>query len=107
MPSTRPTSRIAAFAPSVATVVGEVDVHIGHRDPLGVQEALEEEAVTDRVDVRDPEAVRGERPGRGAAAGPDGDPLLARVMDEVPDDQEVAGESHLLDDRELVVEARL
>src|SRR5438445_6520293 len=57
--------------------------------------------------IFDPQTVRGERAGRGAAARPHGDPLLTRVVDKVPDDEEVPGEPHLLDDRELMGEARL
>ena len=34
-----------------------------------------------------------------------GDALLAGVADEVPDDQEVGGEPHPVDDAQLVVEA--
>ena len=88
----------------VAPVVGEVHVHVGHRDSLRVQEALEEEAVADRVDVRDAEAVRGERARRRPPAGADRDPPRPRVGDEVPDHEEVAGEAHLLDHGELVPE---
>ena len=85
----------------VAAVVREIDVHIGHRDPFRVQESLEQEPVPDRVDVGDAQTVGGQRAGGRAASGPDRDPLLARVADEVPHDQEVAREPHLLDDGEL------
>ena len=91
----------------VAAIVGEVDVHVGHRDPLRVEEALEQQAIPDRVDVRDAQAIRHQRAGRGAAARAHGDPSLARVVNEVPHDQEVAGEPHLLDDAKLVSEALL
>ena len=60
----------------VAPVVREVDVHVRHRDPLGVQEALEDEPVADRVHVGDAEAVGDERARRGAAARPHRDALL-------------------------------
>ena len=36
-------------------------------------------------------AIRDQAPGRRSAARPDRNPLLARVADEVPDDQEVPG----------------
>ena len=39
--------------------------------------------------------------------GPTGMPLLARVADEVPDDQEVPGVLHLLDHRDFVDQAPL
>ena len=41
----------------------------------------------------------------GAAARADGDAVLLRVADEVPDDEEVARELHLADDVELHLEA--
>ena len=73
----------------------EVDVDVRHRDALGIQEALEEQVELHRVDVRDLQAVGDERSRRRSAPGPDRDPVLAREPDEVPHDQEVAGESHL------------
>ena len=91
----------------VPAVVGEIDVHVGHRDPLRVQESLEEQAVTHRIDVRDAQAVGRQRARGRAASGPDHDPLLARVADEVPHDQEVTREAHLLDHGKLVGQPRL
>ena len=49
----------------VAPVVLEVDVDVGHRHPVGVEEALERQLVGDRVDRRDAEGVGHDRcPGR-------------------------------------------
>ncbi len=123
--ATRPTSLMTAFASIVPNVMiwatcsrpylrvtysmtsprpslAEVDVDIGQRHPLRVQEALEEEVVVERIDVGDAQAVGHQAAGGRAATRPDGNALLARVADEVPDDQEVAGELHLLDHLELV-----
>ena len=83
----------------------EVDVHVRHVLARRVQEALEEQAVADRVDVGDLEAVRGERARRRAAAGADADPVLLREVDEVPDDEEVVREAHLADRLQLEAEA--
>ena len=88
----------------VAPVVGEVDVHVGHGLAPWVQESLEDEAVTHWIDGGDPEAVGDHGRGRRAPPGAHRDAPVLRVPDEVPDDQEVAGELHLLDDAELVVE---
>ncbi len=88
----------------VAPVVGEVDVHVRHGLPAWVQKSLEDKTVTQRIYSRNTEAVGDQRRGRRAPARPDGDPLLLRVPDEVPDHQEVGGELHGLDDAELVVE---
>ncbi len=88
----------------VAPVVLEVDVDVRHRHPVGVEEALERQAVGDRVDRGDAEGVRDDRARRAAPAGRL-DPLLPCEPDEVGHDQEVAGVAHRGDDTELVLEA--
>jgi hypothetical protein len=85
--------------------LAEIDVDVGHRDPLWVQEALEQEVETQRIDLRDPQRPRDDGSGRAAPSGTDRDALLPRLADEVGDDQEVRRESHLLDDPDLVLEA--
>ena len=85
-------------------LVAEVDVDVGHRDPLGVQEALEEKAVRQRVQVRDPQRVGDQRARRRASSRPHRDPVFARPADEVPSDQEVARVARLEDHVELVAE---
>ena len=79
----------------------EVDVDVGQADALRVEEALEQEVVLDRVDRGDAHAVGDHAPGRRAASRTDGNALLAGVLDEVPDDEEVALEAHLLDEPDL------
>jgi hypothetical protein len=83
----------------------EVDVEVRHRDALGVEEALEEQVVLERIDVRDAQAVGDDGAGARAAARPHGDAVLLGPVDEVPDDEEVARELHLDDDAELVFRA--
>ena len=90
---------------ALAAAHGEVDVDVRHRHALGVEEALEEQVVAQRVDVGDPQAVGDDRAGRGAAARADGDAVVLRVLDEVPDDQEVGVEAHPVDDAELHLDA--
>ena len=90
-----------------APVHAEVDVDVGHVDAFGVEEALEEEVVRERIDVGDAHRVGDERAGRGAAPGADRDAVVLRVFDEVPDHEEVAGEAHGLDDVDLALEAVL
>ena len=43
---------------AVAALHAEVDVEVRHRDALGIQEALEQQVVLDRVQVRDAEHDR-------------------------------------------------
>ena len=90
----------------VAAVLAEVDVEVGHRHAFRVEEPLEQQAEAQRVEVGDRQRPGGDRPGARAAAGPDRDGLRLGPLDEVGDDQEVAGEAHLVDDAELVVEPR-
>ena len=120
MSSTRPTSRIAARAAivpkvaiwltaslavlvldvvddAVAVGLAEVDVEVGHRHPLGVQEALEQQVVLQRVEVGDLERIRDQRAGARAPARPDRAAVLLGPVDEVAHDQEVAREAHLQD----------
>ena len=89
----------------LAPIHAEVDVEVGHRHALGVQEALEQEVVLERIDVGDPHAVGDQAAGTRAAPGPDRDPDLLGVGDEVPDDQEVARELHVDDDLQLALES--
>ena len=57
-----------------APPLAEVDVDVGQRHALGIQEALEDEVVLERVDVGDAKAVRDQAAGGRAAAGPTGMP---------------------------------
>ncbi len=86
-----------------ATALVEVDIEVGHRDAVRVQEPLEDQSVHQRIEVGDAHRVGGHRSGTGATAGTDADAVLLRPVDEVGDDQEVAGEAHLEDDADLVV----
>ena len=85
---------------AAATLV-EVDVEVGHRDAVGVEEPLEQQAVDQRVQVGDPHRVGDDRARTGATPGADADAVVLGPVDEVGDHQEVAAEAHLGDDVEL------
>ena len=89
---------------AVAALHREVDVDIRHRDALGVQEPLEQQVVLERVHVGDPQRVGDDRAGGRATPGAHRDPVVLRELDEVPDDQEVGREAHLLDHAQLHLE---
>ena len=90
----------------LAAVAGvEVHVDVGHLLAARVEEPLEQQVVLDRVDVDDAQAVRDARTGRAPPPGTDADAARLRVAHEVPDDEEVRGEPHRLDDVELVLDA--
>src|SRR5437899_2735699 len=80
-----------------AMALAEVDVEVGHRHALGVQETLEQQLVLQRVEIGDLQRIGHQRAGTGAATGADRAAVVLRPGDEVRHDQEVAGEAHLQD----------
>ncbi|GAD59813.1 hypothetical protein MBEBAB_2063 [Brevundimonas abyssalis TAR-001] len=90
----------------LSPLLTEVDVEIGHGDPFGIQEPLEQQAEPDGVKVGDGQRPGHQRPGARAPAGPHGDAVGLGPFDEVRHDQEVAGEAHLLDDGHLPLQPR-
>ena len=89
----------------LAALVAEVDVKVGHRDALGVQKAFKDEAVADRVNVGDADAVGGQAARARTAPGADRDAAALGVVDEIVDDEVVVGVPHLADDADLIVKA--
>ena len=77
---------------------GQVDVDVGPLAALLREEALEEQLHGDGVDGGDAQGVTHGAVGRGAAPLGE-DALLAREAGDVVDDEEVAGQVELLDQR--------
>ena len=75
----------------------------GHSPRSLGEKALEEQLHADRVDGGDAERVAHRRVGRRAAPLRE-NALLAAEADDVPDDEEIAGEIEPGDDGELVLE---
>ncbi len=84
-----------------APVLAEVDVEVRHRDALRIEEALEQQAEADRIEIGDGQRIGDQRARARAAARPDRNALPLRPFDEVGDDQEVARIFHPRDDVEL------
>ncbi len=89
----------------VAMRFAEIDVEVGHRHALGVEEALEQQAQRDRIEIGDGQRPGDDRASARAAARPDRDVVGLGPFDEVGDDQEIAGKAHAGDDVELELEA--
>ena len=87
-----------------APVLAEVDVEVRHRDAFRVEEALEQQREAQRIDVGDGQRIGDQRAGARAAPRTDRNVLLLGPLDEVGNDEEVAGELHPLDDAELEVQ---
>ena len=81
----------------------QVEVDVGPLAALLGEEALEEELHRHGVDRRDAERIA-DGAVRGRAASLTEDATLATEADDVPDDEEVAGEVELGDDGQLVLE---
>src|SRR6185503_1745771 len=90
-----------------STADTEVDIDVGQRHATGVQEPLEEQVILEWIDVGDVETVGDERACRRASSRPDRNRVLLGVTNEVPNDEEVTGETHLLDHLDLAREPRL
>jgi hypothetical protein len=56
---------------AVASVHAEVDVEVRHRHAFGIEEAFEQQAVAQRIEIGDAERVGDQRTGAGAAARAD------------------------------------
>ena len=83
-----------------AIAARQIEIDVGPFATLFRQEALEEEIHPDRIDRRDAEAVADGAVGRRAAPLHE-DVVVTAEIDDVPDDEEVAGQIEPLDEVEL------
>jgi hypothetical protein len=102
----------------LADVAREVEVDVGQRRDLLVEEAPEQQLVLDRVDVREPGEVADDRGDRrappaagrqqraGGVGAPDLDRHLARELEHVAVQEEEAGQAQRGDDPQLLLDAR-
>ena len=95
------------FDDAPAVVLAEVDVEVGHRNALGIQEALEQQGVAQWVEVGDAEREGDQRTGTRTAPRTDRNAIILGPVDEVGNDQEVARETHLHDGFRFDVQAIL
>ena len=101
----------------LAYVAREVEVDVGHRRQLTVEEAAERQLCQHRVDVREAGQVADDRADRAAAPPPGREDVagdraaaylacaLARQFEHLPVEQEEPGEAQLVDQRQLLLEA--
>ena len=88
-------------------VLAEVDIEVGHRHPLRVQEALEQQCIRQRIQIGDAQRERHQRTRTRPPPRPHRHPVLLGPDDEVRHDEEVAREPHLDDGLALALEPRL
>jgi hypothetical protein len=89
----------------LAALVLDVEVDVGRAVAFGRQEPFEQQAELHRVGLGDAERVT-DRAVRRAAAALAVDVGVPAELDDVVQQQEVAGEAELLDHRQLVLELR-
>ena len=89
--------------PLAAIAARQIEIDVRPLAALLREEPLEQQIHADRIDRGDPEAVADGAVG-GRAAPLHEDVVLPAVIDDVPDDQEVAGEIELLDQIELALD---
>src|SRR5262249_17924692 len=83
-----------------AVTAGKIEIDIRPAFAALVQKAFEDEMIFHRIDWRDSEAIT-DRAVRCATADLDHDVVFPAEIDDIPDDQEIAGETELRDQREL------
>ncbi len=86
----------------LTALVAEVDVQIGHADPLRVQKTLEQQTVFQGIQHGDAQGVGHDAARAAATAWAYHDAVALGVVDEVPHDEEVVHVSHVGNDGKLV-----
>ena len=85
------------------TLKGEVHVDIRHGHALRVQEALKDQLIPHGVDVGNAQTVGHDGSRRRTSARPHADAVGFRVIDVVPDDQEIVDIAHAVNNAELII----
>ena len=88
---------------ALAVAVREINIDVGRLGALLAQEPFEQQLELDGIHRRDAEAVADGAVG-GRTAPLAEDPVAVREAHDVPDDQEVAGEPELGDEREFMLQ---
>ena len=83
----------------------EVDVEVGHRDAFRIQETLKQQVIIERVQIGNAQGKGNQGTGAAAPPGAYRDAVFLRPLNELHDDQKVAGKTHLADDIELEAQA--
>ncbi len=97
-----PNDIINDFLPSF---IAEIHINIRHADTLRIQEALKQQAVLHRIDLRDIQGIGHQTPGGTASTRSDNNPVVPGIFDKVPYNEEIVHISHLNDGLELILQA--
>ena len=86
----------------LAALIAEVDVKVGHTDPLRVEKPLEQQVILDRVNTRNPDTVGGDASRPGASSRPYRNPYGFSVADKVVDNEIIVHIAHGFDGVQLI-----
>ena len=89
----------------LTALITEIHIDIRHGDAFRIEESLEQQAVTQRIELGDIHAVSDDGAGARTASGPDDNALTAGVVDEIPDNEEVIDVTHLGNHADFVFHA--
>ena len=87
----------------LSPLICEIHVNIRHRDALRIQKALKDQLIADGLDIRNSETIGNHGTRRGASARSHGDAMGFRIIDIIPDDQEVIHISHAVNNLKLLL----
>ena len=88
----------------VTPFLAEIDIEVGHRYAVGIEEALKNQIVLQRIKISDAERIGDQRTGTRSAARAYWHAILPSPADKVGNDQEVTRKTHVDDSLDLVFE---
>ena len=91
----------AIFYYLIAPRILDVNIDIGHANAIGVEEALKEQAVLERVKISNVECIGNDRPCGTTPAWPKDNPLALAPVDEILHDKEIPLIPHACHDTQL------
>src|SRR5213594_917582 len=86
-------------------VHAEIDIDIRQRYALGIEKTLEEKSVLQRIQVSYPHTIRNQTASGRTTAGAHWNFVFTSVPDEIPNNQEVSGVLHSLNDPDFFFQA--
>jgi len=91
----------------ISALLAEVNIDIGHADAAWIEEAFEKEPVTYGIDIGDAQGVCDKASGRRASSRTDRNLSALCVIDEIRNDQKIAGKTHRADHLQFLMQPAL
>ena len=91
----------------LTAIHAKIDIEVRHGYPLGVEKAFKQQRIAQRVQIGDRQRIGHQRPRTRTTPRPHGNTVVLGPLDEIRNDQKIAGKSHPLDDLEFEIQPRL